>query len=74
MRFVEVDLFGVYVAPIVPMMAIAWVVLLVVRRIANRSGLLRFVWHPSLFMFAIYLVVLSCIVLLAASRGRACPM
>jgi hypothetical protein len=63
MRFVEVDLFGVYVAPISVMMAAAWLVLIALRRVADRFGLLRLVWHPALFVFAFYMIVLSCIVL-----------
>jgi protein AaeX len=63
-RFTEINLFGVYVAPISVMMVAAWVVTVGLRRFAARFGLLRYVWHPSLFVFAGYLVVLSAIVLL----------
>lgn len=63
MRFVEIDIFGVYVAPISLLLLAAWLVTVVLRRIAVRFGLLRHVWHPSLFMFAIYMIVLSTIVL-----------
>jgi hypothetical protein len=63
MRFVEVDLFGVYVAPISVMMMAAWLVLIALRRVADHFGLLRHVWHPALFVFACYMIVLSCIVL-----------
>lgn len=73
MRFVEIDLFGVYVAPIAPMMLVAWMIIVVLRRVADHFGLLRRVWHPALFMFATYLVVLGSIVLLLASRTQACP-
>src|SRR5262249_23657610 len=48
MRFTEINLLGVYVAPISAMMAAAWLILIALRRIANRFGLLRFVWHPAL--------------------------
>jgi Protein of unknown function (DUF1656) len=34
MKFVEVDLFGVYVAPISLMMVVAWVAVMVLRRTA----------------------------------------
>ena len=64
MRFTEINLFGVYVAPISVMMVAAWVVTIGLRRVAARFGLLRWVWHPSLFVFAVYLIVLSAIVLL----------
>ena len=66
MSLVEVNLFGVYVAPISVMMIAAWVLVVGLRRIADRFGLLRYVWHPALFMAAIYMIVLSSIVLLAA--------
>jgi hypothetical protein len=66
MKFVEVDLFGVYVAPISLMMATAWLVLIALRRAADHFGLLRHVWHPALFVFACYMITLSSIVLLVA--------
>jgi hypothetical protein len=66
MRFAEVDLFGVYVAPMSVMMAAAWLVLIALRRAADQFGLLRHVWHPALFVFAFYMIILSSIVLIAA--------
>jgi protein AaeX len=65
MRYAEVNLFGVYVAPIAPMIVAAWLLLIPLRRVADRFGLLRYVWHPALFLFAVYLLLLSAIVLLA---------
>jgi hypothetical protein len=65
MRFSEIDLFGVYVAPISLLVAVAWVTVIAMRRIAARMGLQRYVWHPSLFVFSVYMIVLSSIVLLA---------
>ena len=66
MRFTEINLFGVYVAPISVIMVAAWVVTIGLRRFAVRFGLLRYVWHPSLFAFAVYMIVLSSMVLLVA--------
>ena len=66
MKFVEVDLLGVYVAPISVMMVAAWFVTMVLRRVAGRFGLLAYVWHPALFVFAMYTIVLSSIVLVTA--------
>ncbi len=66
MRFVELDLFGVYVAPISVMLVIAWVVTIALRRVALRFGLLRHVWHPALFVSAVYMIVLSSLVLAVA--------
>jgi protein AaeX len=68
MRFTEINLFGVYVAPISVMMVAAWAITIGLRRIAARFGLLRYVWHPSLFVFAVHIIVLSSMVLLVAAR------
>ena len=66
MRFTDIDLFGVYVAPISIMMIGAWLVTLLLRRVAGRAGLLRHVWHPALFVFAMYIIVLSSSILIIA--------
>jgi hypothetical protein len=66
MSFAEVNLFGVYVAPISLMMVAAWLILIALRRLADRFGLLRHVWHPVLFVFAVYMITLSSIVLIVA--------
>jgi uncharacterized protein DUF1656 len=63
MRFTEINLFGVYVAPILIMMIEAWLITIVLRRVADRWGLLRHVWHPALFVFAVYIIVLSSFIL-----------
>jgi hypothetical protein len=65
-RFSEINLLGVYVAPISVMMVAAWLLTIGLRRFAARFGLLRHVWHPSLFVFAVYTTVLSSIVLAMA--------
>ena len=67
MRFAEINLFGVYVAPISLMMAGAWLFTIALRRLASRSGLLQHVWHPALFMFAVYIIVLSSWILIVSA-------
>jgi hypothetical protein len=66
MSFVEINVFGVYVAPISVMMVAAWLIVITLRRVADHFGLLRHVWHPALFVFAIYMIVLASIVLIVA--------
>ena len=66
MRFVEIDLLGVYVAPISLLIIAAWLVTVALRLVANRFGLLTNVWHPALFLFAVYMIVLSSMTLIAA--------
>jgi hypothetical protein len=65
-RFTELNLFGVYVAPISVMMVAAWMVTITLRWSAARFGLLRYVWHPALFVFSVYMIVLSSMVLVVA--------
>jgi len=66
MRFTEIDLFAVYVSPMSLLMVGAWFATVALRRVATRFGLLRYVWHPALFVFAIYMMVLSSMTLLTA--------
>jgi hypothetical protein len=66
LKFVEIDLLGVYVAPMSLLLVAAWLVTVVLRRVADRFGLLAYVWHPALFVFAVYIIVLSSIVLVIA--------
>ncbi len=63
MRYVEVNIFGVYVAPFAPMMLAAWFTTLGLQRLGDRFGIARHVWHPALFNLALYVIVLSLIVI-----------
>ena len=69
MRFTDINLFGVYVAPISIMMIEAWLITIVLRRITDHWGLLRHVWHPALFGFAVYIIVLSSFILTRVSSS-----
>ena len=73
MSFADIDLFGLYVSPMALMLGASWLVVVLLRRVADRLGLLRYVWHPALFIFAVYMIVLSSMVLFVASRGGSWP-
>jgi protein AaeX len=73
MKFAEIDLFGVYVAPISLLMVVAWVVTIGLRRLAVQVGLPRWVWHPALLVFAIYVIVLSSLTFVASHVPRVLP-
>jgi hypothetical protein len=66
MSFNEVNLCGVYVAPISVVMVAAWLATIGLRRFAASLGLLNFVWHPSAFVFAVYMIVFSAITIFIA--------
>jgi len=65
-RFTEINVLGVYVAPMSLIIVVAWLVTITLRRIVARFGLLRYVWHPALFTFSVYMIVLSTITLVVA--------
>jgi hypothetical protein len=65
-RSAEIDLFGVYVAPISLMIVATWLLTIALRRIVSRSGLTQHVRHPALFVFAVYIIVLSSWILIVA--------
>ena len=69
MSFTEIDVFGVYLAPLALILVGAWAVTLALRHGAARLGLLRWVWHPALFVFAVYVAVLSSWILIVARVG-----
>jgi hypothetical protein len=48
------------------LMIVAWLVTIPLRRLAARTGVLAWVWHPALFVFAVYVVVLASLTLVAA--------
>ena len=66
MRFSEINLLGVYVAPMSMLMLVAWLATLALLRASGRFGLVRHVWHPALFVLAIYVIALSSMVLVMA--------
>jgi len=69
MSFTEISVYGVYMAPIALMMVGAWLVTVALHRVAAYSGVLQHVWHPALFGFALYIIVLSFWILIAAWGG-----
>jgi hypothetical protein len=66
MSFAEVNVLGVFVAPMSVMLLAAWLVTITLRRVAARYGLLSYVWHPALLIFSVYLIVLSSITFIVA--------
>jgi protein AaeX len=70
MRFNEINLFGLYVAPIAVIMAVAWIVYVIIRRAGDRFGLSGQVWHPALFELALYVIIVSSIVVMIARWSR----
>lgn len=59
----EVAVAGVYLPPFFVYASLSLPLFLIVRRLLARSGVLRWVWHPALFEFAISLCLVSLLIL-----------
>lgn len=57
----EIDLFGVFLPPILLYALIAGAIWLPLRVALDRAGLDRVVWHPALFGVALYVVLLAAV-------------
>jgi hypothetical protein len=62
MRYAEVDVFGVFVSPLAVMLPAAWLLFVILRRIAHGAGLVRQVWHPALASLAVFVIIVSALV------------
>lgn len=61
----EINLFGIYVSPIIVDALLAFPLFVFLRWLLARLGVLRRVWHPSLFQLSLYI----CVVCLLALRS-----
>jgi hypothetical protein len=58
----EIDLFGIYLSPMVGLALAAVLVWVALRVVLRRAGAYRLVWHPPLFDAALFVIVLAAIV------------
>ncbi len=56
---VDLDIYGVYLPGFFGTMFAAYVVMLVLRRLAARSGFYALVWHRALFDLAVYVLIVG---------------
>lgn len=59
MSYVEINAFGVLISPFMPLMVIAFAITMVLRWVAVEAGWARGLWHPALFEFSVFLIVLT---------------
>ncbi len=59
----ELDLFGVIVPSLLLWNVLAYVLARLVSKLIARAGLYRRIWHPALFDFALYVCLVSSLVL-----------
>jgi len=61
----EIDILGVFVPAVLVLMLIAYLVNLGIRKVFERAGVYRFVWHRSIFDLGIYVLVLGLVVIVS---------
>jgi hypothetical protein len=62
----EFDIYGVYFPAFIIFASIAFLLQLAVKRLFDRLGVYRFVWHRPLFDLAIYVILLGAVTALGA--------
>jgi protein-S-isoprenylcysteine O-methyltransferase Ste14 len=62
----ELDIDGVFVAPLAVWAVVALGVNLVLRQVLIRVGLYRVVWHPALFDTALFVILWALVAALSA--------
>lgn len=55
----EVSLYGLYVPPLLLLTLPAMALSRVLNRVLARTGFYRLVWHPALFDFSLFVIVLG---------------
>jgi len=58
----EVSLYGIYVPPLLLLALLALVVSRLFNWVLARTGLYRHIWHPALFDFSLFVIVLGALV------------
>ncbi|WP_159288990.1 DUF1656 domain-containing protein [Methylosinus sporium] len=60
----EIDIFGVFVSSLLAFALTAFVLEIAIKRALEAIGFYRFVWHPALFNFGMFVCLLGVFVLL----------
>jgi hypothetical protein len=63
----EVSLYGVYVPPLLLLTLLALGLTRGLNILLARTGLYRFIWHPALFDFSLFLIVLGSLAFFATN-------
>ena len=58
----ELDLFGVLVPSLVLWSVLAFVLARIISKLIGRVGLYRWIWHPALFDFSLFVCLIASLV------------
>jgi hypothetical protein len=65
----ELSLYGLYLPTLLPLAIVAMICTRLVARLLLRVSFYRWVWHPALFDFALFFILLGSFSLILTSRG-----
>jgi len=65
----ELSLYGLYIPTLLLLAILALVCTRALGRLLMRLGFYRLVWHPALFEFALFFIVLGSFSILLTNRG-----
>ncbi|NGZ86203.1 DUF1656 domain-containing protein [Duganella aceris] len=65
----ELSLYGLYIPTLLLLAIVALICTRVLGRFLMRIGFYRLVWHPALFEFALFFILLGGFSMLLTSRG-----
>ena len=63
----EVSLYGMYFPPLLLLALLACAVSRLCNKLLARSGFYRHVWHPALFDFSLFVIVLGSLVFIGSN-------
>ncbi|WP_020652827.1 DUF1656 domain-containing protein [Massilia niastensis] len=63
----EVSLYGIYVPPLLLLALPALAASRLCKHVLARTGFYRFVWHPALFDFSLFIIVLGSLAFLGSN-------
>ena len=63
----EVSLYGLYFPPLLLLALLAYVVSRLCNKLLARTGFYQHVWHPALFDFSLFVIVLGSLVFIGSN-------
>jgi protein-S-isoprenylcysteine O-methyltransferase Ste14 len=63
----EVSLYGMYFPPLLLLALLAYGVSRLCNKLLARTGFYKHVWHPALFDFSLFVIVLGCLVFIGSN-------
>lgn len=60
----EIDILGIYVSPMIGYITVTVIAWYLIRLLLEKAKAYRYIWHPPLFNTALFVIILSTLVIL----------